>query len=244
VLAGQDVQAGEVLARRKRGLGKAQEVQAAVAGNILLVQDGELLLQPPPLTMALEAQLPGVIAAVRGAWGADVEGCFGLLRGATGWGSSCKGVLGEDVAVVPEPLTASRLKALAGHGVRAVIAPSWAEQLLHKPRGGIAILLTESLRGREMAPPIAEMLRQHMGRPVALRLGSEPAVAFAAEETAGPQCFGPNSWIRAGDGRAGRLVIVGEAPRFFESGIRAIPAEVDFGDRTEILALDSLDWIA
>ena len=95
-----------------------------------------------------------------------------------------------------------------------------------------------------MAAPIAEMLRRHIGRPVALRLGPEPALAFSAEEGSEPQCFGPGSWVRAAGDLTGRLVKICDAPRFFESGLRAIPAEVDFGDRTQILALDSLDWIA
>src|SRR5207244_465429 len=117
-----------------------------------------------------------------------------------GWGSSCRGVLGEDLAVAPEPLTAGRLQALAGQGARAVIAPSWEEQPPHEPRGGMAILITEPMPGRPMAPPIAEALRQHIGRPAALRLGPEPAVAFSAEEASVPQCFGPNSWVRAASG--------------------------------------------
>jgi hypothetical protein len=50
--------------------------------------------------------------------------------------------------------------------------------------------------------------------------------------------------VRSADGRAGRLVAIAQAPRFFASGLRAAPADVDFGDRTETVPVDSLEWIA
>lgn len=247
VAAGQEVRAGEVIAKRKKMLGSGQEVQAPVAGKVLLVAEGELLLQPPALAVSLEAQLPGVVAAVRAGWGIDVEGCFGLLRGWGGFGASCRGLLGDAVAVVPEPLTTGRLQALAAQGVRAVIGPSWAEG--ESPSANVvpdapAIFLTEPMPGRPMSAPIAETLRRHLGQPVALSLGSQPLLGFASNSADEGQCFGPGAWVRTADGRTGRLASIGLAPRFFPSGLRGVPAVVDLGDSTETLPLDSLDWIA
>ncbi|HLQ34454.1 MAG TPA: hypothetical protein VK457_17355 [Chloroflexota bacterium] len=244
VLAGQEVQAGEMLARRKKMLGRDREIVAPAAGKVLLLDAGELLLQPPPVTVKLDAQLPGIIAAVRPAWGADVEGCFGLLRGCASWGPNLFGRLGEDLAIVAEPLTAVQLAALAGQGIKAVIAPSWEHEPARPAPDGPAVFLTEPLPGRPMAPPIAEALQRHKGQPVALRLGREPLLGFTADQAADQQCFGAGSWVRSAEGHAGRLVGVGEAPRFFPSGLRATPAEVDFGDSTETLPIDSLEWIA
>jgi hypothetical protein len=246
VAEGQEVQSGEVVARRKKLIGSGEEVQAPISGKVLLVTEGELLLQPPPLAVMLEAQLPGAIAAVRNGWGADVEGCFGLLRGWGSWGPDEHGVLGEDVAVATEPLTTSSLQALSTQNLRAIIAASWGEDA--PPPDALtdipSVLFTEPLQGRPMATPIAEALQAHKGQPVALELGRQPRLAFASEKPAAGQGFGPEAWVRTADGQAGRLVRVGERPRFFASGLRGRPADVDLGDRTETLPLDSLEWIA
>jgi len=243
VVEGQEVQAGDVLARRKRAFAPALEVRAPAGGKVLLIEGRELLLQPPAAAVRLEAQLPGCIAAVRTGWGADVEGCFGLLRGHGGWGASCWGRLGEDIVVSPEPLSQGLFHALASHGVRAIIAPSWENE----PGGlasGTSVFLTEPVRGRAMAPPIAEALRDHAGQLVALDLRESPLLAFLSPGPRGMQCFGSGSWVRTGDGRAGRLASAGRRQRYFESGVIAVPAEVDFGDHVETLALDSLEWVA
>jgi hypothetical protein len=247
VAAGQEVQAGEVVARRKKLLGSGQEVRASVAGKVLLIAEGELLLQPPPLASSLEAQLPGVVASVRAGWGVDVEGCFALLRGWGSLGASQHGTLGDAIAVASEPLTTSRLQALTSKGIRAVIAPSWAEGEIPSPHvvpDGPAIFLTEPMPGRPMAAPIAEALQRHLGQPVALSLGPRPLLGFASNSEDDAQCFGPGAWVRTADGRTGRLTDIGQAARFFASGLRGVPAVVDLGDHTETLPLDSLDWIA
>ncbi|HLG74289.1 MAG TPA: hypothetical protein VK009_28030 [Chloroflexota bacterium] len=249
VVEGQEVQSGEVIARRKKLIGSGEEVQAPIAGKVLLISEGEVLLQPPPLALMLEAQLPGSIAAVRAGWGADVEGCFGLLRGWGSWGVSQHGILGEDVVVAAEPLTTSSLQALTMQHLRAIVAGSWGEEA--PPPEVVtdipSVLFTEPLQGRPMATPIAEALQAHKGRAVALELGQSASggrLAFASDTPPVQQCFGPGAWVRAADGQVGRLAALGERPRFFASGIHCIPADVDLGDRTETLAVDSLEWIA
>lgn len=245
VLEGQEVQAGEVVARRKRLIGARDEVRSPIAGRVLGVKDGYVLLQPPPLASTLVAQLPGTVAAARSGWGIEIEGCFGFLRGWSGWGPSQNGCLGEDVAIVVEPLTLTSLQALSAQEVRAVIAPSWADRGPTEPLvDGPTVVFSEPFQGCAMATPIAEALQRHKGQPVALRLESPVIVAFAGHANGGPQCFGPGAWVRAADGRAGKIVSMGESPRFFASGLGGVPAEVDFGDRTETLPFDGLDWIA
>jgi hypothetical protein len=246
VEAGQEVQAGDVVARRKKLLGSGHEVQAPVAGKVLAVGERELLLQPPPLAVSLEAQLPGVVAAVRAGWGVDVEGCFGLIHGWGCRGASQHGLLGEAIAVAPEPLTVGRLQTLASQGVAAVVGPSWAdgESSAEGVPDGMALFLTEPMPGRPMAPPIADVLQRHLGQPVALALGPRPLLGLASNSGGESQEFGEGAWVRTADGRSGRLLSAGLAPRFFASGLRAVPAEVDLGDRQETVALDSLDWVA
>ena len=246
VEAGQEVQAGDVVARRKKLLGSGQEVQAPVAGKVLAVGQRELLLQPPPLAVSLEAQLPGVVAAVRGGWGVDVEGCFGLIRGWGSFGGSQHGLLGEAIAVAPDPLTIARLQTLASQGVVAAIAPGWAdgESPADGVPDGMALFLTEPMPGRPMAAPIADILKRHLGQVVALALGPRPLLGFASNSVGDSQDFVAGAWVRTADGRCGRLLSMGATPRFFASGLRAVPAEVDLGDAQETVALDSLDWVA
>lgn len=244
---GHEVQAGDVVARRKKLLGSGQQVQAPVAGKVLLVREHELLLQPPPLTVSLQAQLPGVVAAIRAGWGVDVEGCYGLLRGWSGLGANRHGILGDSIVVVPDPLTIGRLQALASQGLAAVIGPSWANgegPPADAVPDGLAVFLTEPMPGHPMAAPIAHALQRHLGQPVALVLGPQPLLGFVSNSEDEGQCFGPGAWVRTADGRTGRLAGIGAAPRFFASGLRAVPAEVEFGDSSETLALDSLDWVA
>jgi len=247
VSVGQQVQAGEVVARRKKLLGRGDEIRVSVAGTVLGVSGAELLLQPPALTAKLYAQLPGSIAAVRGSWGVDVEGCFAIVSGHMRIPRDEYGLLGEQIAVVVEPLTVGHLQTLSSHGMRAVIAPSWSEDSEPPalPEGEtLPVFLTEMMPRKAMAAPIAEILQQHLGRPAAIQAGPVPQLAFRAEFATEAQCFGSGSWVRTADGRVGRLASVGQRPRFFPSGLRAVGAEVDLGDRTETLAVDSLEWIA
>lgn len=245
VSEGQDVQAGEVVARRRKLIGSGEEVQSPIAGKVVLITPTQLLLQPPPLTVTLEAQLPGVISAVRPGWGVDVEGCIALLRGWRAFGSSLHGRLGDDVAIAVDPLTTASFHALLSQGVRAIVAGSWGEDApLEVMPDGPALFYTEPLQGRPMAAPIAQALQASKGQLVALGLERLPILGFAADQHGDPQDFGPGSWVRTADGRSGRLVRVGDCPRFFASGLRGIPVEVDLGDRTENLPLDSLEWIA
>jgi hypothetical protein len=242
VLSGQVVKAGEAVARRKKVLGRGDDVQTPVDGTVVRIMDAELLLSPPARVVQLTAQLPGTVAAVHAGWGVDIEGNFGLLRGffAT-YVAELTGILGDSVAIVAEPLLATRLESLAGQGVRAVIGPSWAGAAQSSP---VPLFLTEPAAGTPMATPLAEALQRHLGARVALQAWPEPLLAFASAEVSQPQCFGPDAWVRTADGRAGRLVSVGESLRFFASGVRALGAEVDLGDQTAQLPLDSLEWIA
>jgi len=247
VRPGQDVHAGVIVAQRKKLLGRGDELRAPVAGRVVKVTESEVLLQPPPLVSTLLAQLPGSVAAVRAGWGADVEGCFGILHGWGGMEGGEQGRLGEEIAISVEPLTIGQVQALASQGARAVVAPSWADDPAPSPWPDgerLPILLTERLPGRPMATPIAEALKRHLGRPAGLEGGPSPRLAFAGEAGEGSQCLGLGAWVRTADGHTGRLTTIGQRTRFFPSGMRAVPAEVDLGNRTETLALDSLEWIA
>jgi hypothetical protein len=244
VEAGQTVHAGVVVAERKKLLGHGDELRSPVPGTVLRVTGTELLLQPPPLSTTLSAQLPGSVAAIRDGSGVDVEGCYAIVRGRGRVPQDVHGRLGDDIAIVTEPLTISRLHALAEQGMRAIIAPCWADApepswVDESP----AVFLTEP-RIRPMMTPIANLLQAHLGVPAALTTGCRPLLAIALEADQTAQAFGHGSWVRLADGRAGRIAAIGGQPRFFPSGIRAVPAEVDLGDSTETVALDSLDWVA
>ncbi|GEM_PF-3059520 len=243
---GRSVAAGAVIARRKKLLGRGEEILSPMAGTVLQHAGAVIIMQPPPQDVRLQAQLPGSIAAVRSASGIDLEGHFGLLYAYGGAGAEAYGVLGEDLAVVAEPLTAERLNALHAQGVHAVVAPSWSAAEAPPVQPGLSYLLTEPVHGLSMAAPVAQALQQHRGQPAAIQFGHRPALAYLGldGEQPPPQVWGSGSWVRASDGRTGRLLSIADRPRFFPSGLRAKAAEVDFGDATESLAVDSLEWVA
>lgn len=244
---GQSVHAGVVVAERKKLLGHGDEIRSPVAGTVVRVTDAELLLQPPPLTSTVAAHLPGSVAAVRGTSGIDLEGCYAILRGRGQLTGSIHGHLGEQLAIVVEPLTITQWQALGGQGMQAVIAPSWADDPEPKSwldSDGPPVFLTEPRSGQPMAPPIAQVLQAHLGQPASIQPGSPPRVAFASASASEPQRFGPGSWVRLADGRNGKIKAIGAQPRFFPSGLHAAGAQVDLGDSVEWTALDSLDWVA
>lgn len=246
VTAGQSVHAGVIVAERRKLLGHGDELRSPVAGMVVKVTLNELLLQPPPLTTTLFAQLPGSIASVREAKGADVEGCYALLRGRGRLPNPIHGRLGEEIAIVAEPLTVSRLQALRAQGAQAIIAPSWADD--PEPTvfalDGPPVFLTEAAPGKAMAPPIAQLLQAQLGQPAALGAGCPPLLAVAADGAAERQSFGVGSWVRLASGQTGAVISIGERPRFFPTGFQAMPAEVDLGDSTQVVAMDSLEWVA
>ncbi|MDE3077852.1 MAG: hypothetical protein KGJ86_20715 [Chloroflexota bacterium] len=239
---GQAVRSGELLARRKPFLRRAIEVHSPVAATIRGQLDNQLVLAPPALAVRLLAQLPAVVSATHEHWGVDIEGTFGLVHGTHGGGPETHGKLGEDVAVFVDPVTPAMLQAAVGQGIRALVAPS----LTAPAPPSIACILTERETGRPMAPPIADVLLAHVGHPAAIQFGACPLLAFstAGQTVDNEQLFGPGSWVRLADGTVARLIELEAAARVFPSGIRAVPAQVDLGDRTEIVAADSLEWVA
>ncbi|MBV9120864.1 MAG: hypothetical protein JOZ39_09150 [Chloroflexi bacterium] len=246
VEAGQDVAAGAVIARRRRLLGRGEDIQAPVAGRVLQCAGDVLLLQPPPLSIRIEAQLPGCVAAIHEGAAIDIEGHFGLITPHQAVGPSCYGVLGEDIAVAPEPLSGGRLQAFVKQGVRAVVGPSLAGLDQDSFAPGITCICTEPFPGLAMAAPIATLLRDLKGARAAIQTGRQPVLALALPDGGnGTQsAFGPGAWVRLANGTTGRLTSIAQSPRFFESGLRAVPAEVELGDHTELAPIDSLEWIA
>ncbi|HEU0168968.1 MAG TPA: hypothetical protein VFS62_14410 [Chloroflexota bacterium] len=246
VQPGNSVRGGEPLAQRKKLIGKGDFIQAPVAGMVLSQQGEELLLQPPPLTARLEAQLPGSVAAVQPGCGVDIGGAFGLLRGCAGGGAGAYGKLGEDIAVEPEPVSVDRVRSLAAQGIRAVVAASWTAGTVLPDTLPLTWLMTETAPGTPMAPPLADALRAHLGTPAAVQVGLHAWLGFTLHgaRTDEAPAFGQGSWVRTASGRAGKLASVDREPRIFASGLRGLAADVDLGDHTETVPFDTLEWIA
>ena len=246
VQPGNSVRGGEPVAQRKKLIGKGDLIQAPVAGSVVSHQGEELLLQPPPLAARMEAQLPGVVAAVQPGYGVDIAGSFALLRGATGGGAGTYGTLGEEIAVEPEPVSVDRVRSLAAQGIKAMVAASWTAGTVVPDTLPLTWLLTEPEPGTPMAPPLAAALRARLGAPAAFQVGLHAWLGFTLDASApaeGGQ-FGEGSWVRIASGGAGKLLRVRSEPRYFASGLRGLAADIDFGDRTETVPFDSLEWIA
>ncbi|MBV8085854.1 MAG: hypothetical protein JO247_13675 [Chloroflexi bacterium] len=246
VQPGNSVRGGEPVAQRKKLIGKGDLIQAPVAGTVVSQEGEELLLQPPPLAARLEAQLPGVVAAVQAGYGLDIAGAFGALRGWSGGGAGAYGKLGDEIAVEPEPLSVDRVRSLAAQGIKAVVAASWTAGTVVPETLPLTWLLTEPEPGTPMAPPLADALRGRLGAPAAIQVGLHAWLGFTLDGSAplDDRQFGEGSWVRVASGRAGKLRRVASAPRYFVSGLRELAADVDLGDRTETVPFDSLEWIA
>ncbi len=248
VHVGDRVVRGQILARRKPLIGRAVDVRATSAGTVRDFVEGYALIAPSAeagAVSSLAAQLPGTVAAVYAHWGADIEGYFGLVRGTSGGGPEFHGRLGEDIGVYVDPMTPNMVAAAVAQGVRAVIAPRFTAP----PGRPLTYVLTERAGDGAMAPPLAEVLLRHLGQAAAIEFTDCPSLAFVgieSPEQARPaeERFGVGSWVRLIDGRVGRLVGVDSRPRMLPSEIRAVTAEIDLGDATEVEALESLEWVA
>ena len=246
VAPGEQVRVGQVVARRQRLLGRAEQVRAPVAGIVLDLLDGALLLMPKATPVRLLAQLPGAVVTVREGWGVEIEGVFGFLRGIEGTGEDLFGRLGQDIGVFAEPVTHEMMRAAMQQGLRAVVAASIPEPA---PLA-LPCLLTEGWGSRPMAPPIAEALRAHLGAPAAIQFRPDGSciLGFAMEsgEASAPAAplFGQGSWVRLPGGQVGRFLSSTERLTWFPSGVAAPAAEVDLGDSTISTPRDHLEWVA
>lgn len=191
---GQKVEAGQVLAERRRFLRKVR-VTAPVEGVIALVEDGRVVLEAEPEVIELRAAMGGVVAAITPRYGVQIQTVGALIQGVWGNGGVQTGPLRVVSAAESGELPASAinldhggaiivsrvaigeeaLSAAVEQRVRGVVAPSMRASLVPvvKALEGTSLVLTEGFGARPMSDVVFKLLREHEGREAVL-IGAEP----------------------------------------------------------------------
>lgn len=190
VEAGQEVTAGQPLARARRFFG-SREVTAPEAGTVLAVDDrGHLLLGTAAEEIELISGLRGTVANVLPRFGVVVEGSVGLIQGCWGNGGDARfGVLRllatsgaevlpaeridigarDTIIVVGASLDAQTLQNAATAQVRGIIAGGMPARLRAAAEAlPFPIMLTEGFGALPIAGDLFELIMEANGREVLL----------------------------------------------------------------------------
>lgn len=190
VRSGKAVKAGQVVARRRVGLGlTSRMVRAPRDGIVAAVGGGRVLLESVSEPVEVHAYLPGTVSNVMPKMGALVETVGVLIQGVWGIGGESFGVLKVLTKRPDRPLRARRID-VACHGavlvggstldqaalqqalelqVRGIIVGSLAPSLIEMAQEmPFPIILTEGLGRAPMAGPIFQLLRTNDSREAAI----------------------------------------------------------------------------
>jgi hypothetical protein len=237
VALGEEVEVDDVLAAS--GFMGWRTVTAPVAGRIVGITTGRILIQEPQRVVELQANLPGqvirvlpkrgvviraAVSRVVGIWGTGSERCGPLvLRSETagdtlnwiGIGLGCRG----KIVVGGQCLDKRVLLRAARFRVAGLVVGGLAEHLRTKAKElGLAVVVTDGLGAMPMARPMFELLARHEGREAMLTGGpvegaGMPAVSIALAATRGPVNIAPERPLAVGD-----RVRLTRAPRLGATG--------------------------
>ncbi len=189
---GEDVKEKEILAARGGVLGLfRKKCVSPVAGTVLAITHGRILLEQAPLTVELRANVRGEVATVIPNFGAVIRTMGALIRGAWSSGAEANGpnlgfgVLRVVVEGRDQPLTAG-LVDVSCHGAIVVGGSSVEQEALEQAKemnvraivvGGVdaglrklcrslpfPVVATQGLGDLPMAEPMFQLLRMHQGR--------------------------------------------------------------------------------
>lgn len=174
VAEGDTVAAGDLLGRGPGIWGLwPREVRAPAAGVVERISPatGQLTLRGASRPLEVLAHVPGVIAAVEPAQGADIACRAAQVQGVYGVGGEARGPLAAEPApgvvwVLPEAGVADLQRASAA-GVAAVVAggaPHTAVLALAARPSAPVLVLTEGFGALPMAEPAWRILTAHLGR--------------------------------------------------------------------------------
>jgi len=161
VAEGQDVAAGEVLARTRGLWGLfAAECRAPVAGTVVAVSahTGRVLLEEPAAPVVVSAFLPGIVAEVHRGRGATVAGWAARVAGVFGVGGERTGTL-EILAGRPEAaIEAANIPAELSGRVLLGGASVTAAALQRAAAAGATGVITGGIHDRELAAWLGQEL--------------------------------------------------------------------------------------
>ena len=199
---GESVEAGAVLASRKRLLGERQVV-SPVDGIFFDVVNGRIAVQPTSDWLELRALVAGRIVSYIGDQGVTIETSGSLIQAAWGSGSEGAGKLKLTSNVPDARLTPDQLNSdVTGQilaigclnslelfhraedlGVRGLIVGSSTAELCRASQlSPLPLIVTDGISTSGMAVPIFELLQQADGRSVSLfgaynaRAGQRPEI--------------------------------------------------------------------
>ncbi len=188
---GQEVQPGEVLARRRR-LFRSREVRAPMLALVTASEGGRLVLEGELETEELRAAVPGSVTEVLEGRGVQIQTVGTLVQGMWGTGGVNAGVmqvLGEEfgagdtlppslitidqrgmVLLTHVPIDEEVLDRLDEHRVRGMIAPCMHASLISRARemDGVSLVLTEGFGRYTMTRAVYKLLQDHATRQVVL----------------------------------------------------------------------------
>jgi len=183
VRIGEEVGTGEVLAG-KRGR-RGRKLTSPVAGKVVDIAQGRIVLQEITPPMELEAGLNGAVTSVRKGRGVVIEAYGGVVQGV--WGNNrraigtirheptdgMENIYGDQVdtqyrgaiIITRRPLKRVSFQVMEDQGFIAVIAPSIEPDLINLAlETRTAILITESFGSSKMSNVIAQFLDNMEGR--------------------------------------------------------------------------------
>ncbi len=224
VSVGQEVEAGQVLAAA--GFMGWRTVRSPMAGRVAQIATGRIFVAGPPVTVELQAHLPGQVLRVTPRLAVVIQAAVSRIVGAWGTGGECHGPLvmrseaasdtlrwiGVDlgcrgkIVVGGQCQDARVLLRAARFRVQGLVVGGLAEHL--RPRAaelGLPVMVTDGLGAVPMAAPVFEMVARLEGRVALLSGGREahapgvPQLCIPLDAVRGPVNVAPERPLVVGD---------------------------------------------
>lgn len=249
---GERVEEGDILAQRKGFLGlRERQVAAPIAGRIVSVENGVLLLEGERIRVEIEATMPGRVASVEPEAQAVIEATAAVIqlawgRGELAWGTlkvmdglpslqTNAGRFNIDhrgaIVVIGSPLTAEFLEGAAAIRVKGVIAASLPARLLPALDGlDFPVGVTQGFGSVPMSGEVLRLFETYDGREAVLDMGESTDWRDRRPETIIPLSSQQREPARDRSGpgplRTGQKVRVLQVPYFGKIGtIMGLPGE-------------------
>jgi hypothetical protein len=148
---GQPVEAGEVIAKRRRGL-RTHAVRSPIAGTFIRFdpQLGTALIRPAVGRIELPAQVAGVIEEIEQGWGVTIRAFGSRFFGAVGVGEDTFGVLKMIPGDRQRPLGPEQIDSRSARAILAVGGSVSAAALAKAVQAGIRGIVAGSIEESEL----------------------------------------------------------------------------------------------
>jgi len=154
---GEPVEAGEIIAKRRRGL-RTHSVRSPIAGTLIRFDPliGTALIRPTTQQIELSAQVAGVIEEVEQGWGVTIRAFGSRFYGAVGVGEDTFGVLKMIAGERQRPLGPEQIDSRSSRSILAVGGAVSAEALAKAVQAGIRGIVAGSIEESELTNWLGE----------------------------------------------------------------------------------------